>query len=125
MADCVRKCRLFGQPGGRVKAPEPQCLHGTAAFYGQAPHPHLNVNGTAAFYGQAPDPIGVNLNQEMTIRTSTSMKQRHFMDEGSIDVPFATPGCHREASRRGGRAEVRAKHRQETGLTPVPDSLAT
>ena len=38
---------------------------------------------------------------------------------------LATPGCHREASRRGCRAEVRPKHRQETGLTPVPDSLAT
>ena len=38
------------------------------------------------------------------------------------EAPFATPGCHREASRRGCRAEVRPKHRQETGLTPVPDS---
>ena len=59
------------------------------------------------------------------IRTSTSMEQRHFMDEESIDDGLATPGCHREASRRGCRAEVRPKHRQETGLTPVPDSLAT
>ena len=51
---------------------------------------------------------------------------------GRVAVPktgqktlFATPGCHREASRRGCRAEVRPKHRQETGLTPDPDSLAT
>ena len=59
------------------------------------------------------------------IRTSMSMEQRHFMDEKPIDDCLATPGCHREASRRGCRAEVRPKHRQETGLTPVPDSLAT
>ena len=59
------------------------------------------------------------------IRTSTSMKQRHFMDEEPIDDCLATPGCHREASRRECRAEVRPKHRQETGLKPVPDSLAT
>ena len=59
------------------------------------------------------------------IRTSMSMEQRHFMDEEPIDDCLATPGCHREASRRGCRAEVRPKHRQETGLTPVPDSLAT
>ena len=59
------------------------------------------------------------------IRTSMSMEQRHFMDEEPIDDCLATPGCHREASRRGCRGEVRPKHRQETGLTPDTDSLAT
>ena len=51
---------------------------------------------------------------------------------GRVAVPktgqktlLATPGCHREASRRGCRVKVRPKHRQETGLTPDPDSLAT
>ena len=38
---------------------------------------------------------------------------------------LATPGCHREASRRGCRVKVRPKHRQETGLKLDPDSLAT
>ena len=69
--------------------------------------------------------IKAHFMDEHPIRTSTSMKQRHFMDEEPIDDGLATPGCHREASRRGCRAEVRPKHRQETGLTPVPDSLST
>ena len=42
---------------------------------------------------------------ENPFRTSTSMKQRHFMDEEPIDDCLATPGCHREASRRECRAE--------------------
>ena len=66
-----------------------------------------------------------NFMDEHHVQTSTSMKQRHFMDEEPIDDYLATPGCHREASRRGCRAEVRQKHRQETGLTPVSDRLAT
>ena len=69
--------------------------------------------------------IKAHFMDEHPIRTSTSMKQRHFMDEEPIDDCLAMPGCHREASRRGCRAEVRPKHRQEIGLTPDPDSLAT
>ena len=112
-------------------------------YFGQAPS--LRKNGREASSAtflqslelpharhQAENPIRTSASMikahfmdEHPIRTSTSMKQRHFMDEEPIDDCLATPGCHREASRRGCRAEVRPKHRQETGLTPIPDSLAT
>ena len=38
---------------------------------------------------------------------------------------LATPGYHWEASRRGCRAEVRPKHRQETGLRLVGRCFGT
>ena len=62
---------------------------------------------------------------EHPIRTSTSMKQRLFMDEEPIDDCLATGRCHREASRRGCRAEIQPKHRQETGLRLVGRCFGT
>ena len=53
------------------------------------------------------------------------MKQRLFMDEEPIDDCLATGRCHREASRRGCRAEIQPKHRQETGLRLVGRCFGT
>ena len=101
-------------------------MRAEGVYFGQAPS--FGKNGreasSATFLQSLELPHARHL-AENPIRTSTSMKQRHFMDEEPIDDCLATPGCHREASHRGCRVKVRPKHRQETGLTPVPDSLAT
>ena len=104
-----------------------QCMRAEGVYFGQAPS--FGKNGreasSATFLQSlelpharhlAEHPIWTSTSMKQRhfmdkhpIRTSMSMKQRHFMDEEPTDDYLATGRCHRGACGRGHRAEDRSE----------------